>query len=286
MKGGFEGMAIQSYFFNAVENEGVYDRVYNAEDVTSYLDLLVGNGVFPNPSTQLQVRAGSGMAVIVGAGSGWINGHKMTNTADLTLSVAASDVLLGRIDDVIFYVDFNTRSMGIEIKQGSLLSTPIAPALQRDSTRYEMCLAQISVPKQVTAITTALIKDTRGNSNLCGYVQGLIQQVDTSTLWQQQQAMFDAWFADIQDQFQQGKAFRKLEGVHVTTQANESVFNVQQYVQPYRSAYDILEVYINGIHLTANDYTISGNTITLAVPIEKAGAVVDLVVYQSYDPDA
>ena len=65
-------MAVNSYFFNAVLNDGVYDRIYNAEDVTSYLANIVGNGVFPNPSTQLQVRAGTGMQVIVGAGSGWI----------------------------------------------------------------------------------------------------------------------------------------------------------------------------------------------------------------------
>ena len=56
-------MAIKGYFFNAVESGGTYDRVYNAEDVTSYLDLIVGSGVFPNPSTNLQVRASTGMNV-------------------------------------------------------------------------------------------------------------------------------------------------------------------------------------------------------------------------------
>ena len=54
-------MAINGYFFNAVLNNGTYDRVYNAENVTSYLDLLVGDGVFPNPSTNLQVFAGTSM---------------------------------------------------------------------------------------------------------------------------------------------------------------------------------------------------------------------------------
>ena len=136
-------MAIEGYFFNAIENEGTYDRIYNAEDFTSYLNQIVGNGVFPNPSTQLQVRASSGMNVIVGAGSGWINGHKIVNTADLTLTVTASDVLLNRIDRVIFYVDMDAREMGIEVKAGTLAATPVAPALVRNNSRYEMCLAQI-----------------------------------------------------------------------------------------------------------------------------------------------
>lgn len=278
-------MAINSYFFNAVESEGVYDRVYNAEDVTSYLDLLVGNGVFPDPSTQLQVRASSGMNVIVAAGSGWINGHKLVNTADLTLTLTASDVLLNRIDAVIFYVDLSSRTMGITTKTGTLASNPVAPAMTRTSTRYEMCLAQISVAKQITAITAAMITDTRGNSNLCGYVQGLIQQIDTSTLWQQQQEQFNEWFAAIQSQFVAGTQFKKLEGIFTST-ANQASFNVLTYVPTYSFAYDILEIYINGIHLTGNEYTLSNNTVTLETPIEEAGAVIDIVVYKSVDPDA
>jgi len=276
-------MAIESYFFNAVNNDGTYDRIYNAEDVTSYLDQLVGNGVFPNPSTQLQVRASNGMNVIVGAGSGWINGHKMVNTADMTLTVNTADVLLNRIDSVIFYVDFNARSMGIEIKQGTLATTPSAPALQRDDSRYEMCLAQISVAKQVTAITAAMITDTRGNSQLCGYVQGLIQQLDSTTLFQQFQAIFNEWFSSVQDQFTDVKLFKKYEGIYTTRTANESSFNVLTYVPQYSFAYDILELYINGIHLNGNEYTISNNTVTLETPIEKAGSVVTFVVYQGSD---
>lgn len=276
-------MAIQFYFFNAVMSGGSYDRIYNAEDVTSYLDLLVGNGVFPNPSSQLQVRASSGMNVIVGAGSGWINGHKMVNTADLTLTVDDSDVLLNRIDAVIFYCDFNLRTCGIEIKEGTLAATPSAPSMQRDSSRYELCLAQISVPKQATAITDAMITDTRGNSDLCGFVQGLIQQMDTTTMFQQWQAQFDEWFEAAKEQFVAGKQFKKLEGIHVTTQANEASFNVLTYVPHYSFAYDILEVFINGIHLNGNEYTLTNNVVTLETPIEEAGAVVDFVVYKSVD---
>ena len=279
-------MAIEGYFFNAIENEGTYDRVYNAEDFTSYLNQIVGNGVFPNPSTQLQVRASSGMNVIVGAGSGWINGHKIVNTADLTLTVTASDVLLNRIDIVIFYVDMDAREMGIEVKTGTLAATPVAPALVRTNSRYEMCLAQITVNKQITAITAAMITDTRGNSNLCGYVQGLIQQIDTSTLWEQQQTQFDDWFDGVQTQFEAGKVFKKLEGIYTTTQANEASFTVTDYVPSYAFAYDILELFINGFHLNSNEYTLSNNTVTLEIPIEEAGAVIDFVVYKSVDPDA
>lgn len=276
-------MAIQSYFFNAVLNDGVYDRTYNAEDVTSYLDLLVGNGVFPNPSTMLQVRASSGMQVIVGAGAGWINGHKLINTADMTLTLDASDVLLDRIDLVIFYVDFNQREMGIAVKEGTVAASPVAPTLQRDDSRYEMCLAQIYVAKQITAITSAMITDTRGNSDVCGYVQGLIQQADTTTLFESWQNGFETWFEAVQSQFEQGKIFKRLEGQVTTTQPNQAVFNVLTYIPTYAFAYDTLDVYINGIHLNGNEYSQSNAVITLETPIQKAGAVVTFVVYKSVD---
>ena len=161
-------MAIQSYFFNAVESGGVYDRVYNAEDFTSYLDEIVGNGVFPNPSTQLQVRQGTGMQVIVGAGQGWINGHKMVNTADAVLSIDSADVLLDRIDRVVFYVDADDREMGIEVKKGTPASSPSGAALRRDSDRWELCLAEVTVAHGQTSIYGRSIKDMRADTTLCG----------------------------------------------------------------------------------------------------------------------
>ena len=279
-------MAIQSYFFNAVESGGVYDRIYNAEDVTSYLNQLVGNGVFPTPSTQLQVSASSGMNVVVKAGSGWINGHKMVNTTDMILTIDQSDVLLPRIDRVIFYVDYTLRQMGITVLKGTPAATPTYPALTRTNLRYEMCLADIRVNKQISAITAAMITDRRADSRICGYVAGLITQMDTTTMWQQWQAQFTEWMSAVQDQFVAGKAYKKLEGIYTTRTANEASFNVQTYIPTYSFAYDILEVYINGIHLNGNEYTLSGNTVTLETPIQSAGAVVDFVVYKSYDPEA
>ena len=47
----------KSSFFNSVSG----DRKYKAEDWASYFASFIGNGVFPVPSTGLQVVAGNGM---------------------------------------------------------------------------------------------------------------------------------------------------------------------------------------------------------------------------------
>lgn len=61
----------KSSFFNSVSG----DRVYRAEEWAEYFASFIGNGVFPVPSTSLQVVAGSGMAVAVKTGKAWINGY-------------------------------------------------------------------------------------------------------------------------------------------------------------------------------------------------------------------
>ena len=263
-------MAINGYFFNAVQSGGVYDRVYNAEDVTSYLNKIVGNGVFPNPSSQLQVRAGTGMQVIVNAGEGWINGHKMINTADMQLSVDSPDALLNRIDRVIFYADASTRSMGIAIKKGTNATNPTAPALVRNTTRYEMSLATIRVNKQITSIVQSMITDTRADSNVCGWVAGLIQQVDTSQLFVQWQTAYSDYYDLIHQQLDDFMASLTQElrvntyvkgfvkhSIAGGTSSNIVPLSATDYT--YEDT-DIIVVYINGLLATwGTDYIVNKN---------------------------
>lgn len=272
-------MAIKSYFFNAVETDGSFDRIYDAEDVTSYLDKLVGNGVFPNPSDNLQVVASSGMTVVVRGGQAWINGHKLINTTAMTLVVDASDVVLGRIDRVVAYVDHAERACGIEIKKGTLAADPVAPEVVRTTDRYELSLATINVPKQSLIVTTLDITDTRMDSSACGYVQGLIQQIDTETMWAQQQAEFDTWFQSVQDQFEEGKSFKRKQTTYTTTTEGEFEFSIPT-TWGYRSQYDVLEVYVNGMRLRNGEFAHASSTIRLTTPISLTGQDVTIVLYQ------
>ena len=277
-------MSIKSYFFNAELVGGSYDRVYNAEDVTSYLDKIIGNGVFPDPSTQLQVRAGTGMQVIVAEGQGWINGHKMINSADYPISLDGSDLTLDRIDTIVFYVDLLNRDMGIKAVKGTASASPSPKAPVHSVTYWELVLAQVLVAHQTTQITAEMITDTRGNGTLCGYVQGLIQQIDTTTLWQQQQAQFAAWMASVQGQFEDFKQFSRKEASVTTSAANESTFAVSTLIPEYADQYDTLDIYVNGFHLSASEYTESSGTVTLTTPIAAIGTTVDFIVLHLEDP--
>ena len=274
-------MAIKGLFFDAVKSGETYDRTYDSEDFCSWLDRIVGNGVFPNPSTSLQVRADSGMQVIIQAGQGWIKGHKLFNTADVPVTIDPANALLDRYDRIVFYCDWTLREMGFATLTGTPAATPLVPDLTRTATRYEMSLAIISVPKQTTALTNANITDTRADTEVCGWVTGLIEQVDTSTLFQQWQAAYSNYFSEILtqvDEFMQTLTqelkvntylveFRKSVSGNYANQNLDIALDMSNY---HYEPTDVIFVFINGLKadVTQGDYTviISGGNATVRIP--------------------
>ncbi|WP_302826366.1 hypothetical protein [Anaerofustis stercorihominis] len=272
-------MTVNYYFFDSIiDEDGKYSNPYSSSDFSRYLNKIVGNGVFPNPSTQLQVVAGGGMDIIVKAGEGWVNGHKIYNDRDLVFTLPKSDVLLGRVDRIVFYEDNTNLKMDIIPKTGTISATPTPPELTRNESIYEMCLAEITVNKQVTEITQADIRDTRGLSDICGYVQGLIQQVGTQTLFDQwntaydnaidtDTAAFNDWFNNIKDTLLKSTLVRAYENTYISTSDNVTVIPIG--LTNYNKDLDILNVFINGFKLISGiDYSITSATeITLTLGI-------------------
>lgn len=201
----------KSSFFNAqMDASGEYDREYLAEDFASYFSKFISNGVFPNPSTGLQVIAADtpNMTVTLSVGYGYINGYKYENTTPLTFSIGVADGVLNRKDAI--FIRYS--KLGRAIKAYKIAGTPgasaVAPSVVRTEDYYDLCVAIINVNAGITAIPQSLIEDTRLNTSLCGIVTGLVEQVDTTTLYNQiqsdlaefktvSQAEFDAWFEDI-----------------------------------------------------------------------------------------
>lgn len=169
----------KSFVFNSING----DRRYRAEDFRDYFASFVGNGVFPNPSTTLQVISNDDMTVTVKQGKGWIKGAIYYNTEDLILRVDNADGVLNRIDRVILRFDNLERNITCKIKKGIFTSTPVPQTLQRDMDAYELCLAEIYIGKGDTSVLQSKITDTRLNSELCGIVTQVIKEIDTTELF-------------------------------------------------------------------------------------------------------
>ena len=192
-------------FFDAVDlGGGNFDRVYSSAEFSHYWALLVGDGVFGQPSTSLNVLAMEpvAMRVKVAPGTGWIKGHYLTvpDNMDEVILVPVANPSLPRIDSIIMALNNADRDMKLYLRSGTASVSPKPVTLQRDADVWELELAQITVAAGAGNISQTAIKDMRPDPNRCGIVTGLIDQFDVSGFFTAAQASFNEWFANIQNQ--------------------------------------------------------------------------------------
>lgn len=241
-------------FFNSVSG----DRKYDADDISNYFVKLISNGVFPNPSNNLQVVAKSGMTITVKAGFGFINAKYANLTSDYDLTLDAADTTNPRIDRIVLRLDSANRQFALTIIKGEAAAEPVAPDIVRTSTIYDLCLAQIAVAANATSIVTANITDKRSVSSLCGYVYGLIDQIDTTDLFNQYDAAFNDWFSNLQTNLTYNARVTRLTYSTTTTASTSSVHFV---ISDYNANIDIVNVYVNGFKMIpTTEYTVNNTS--------------------------
>lgn len=190
-------MAWTSGFFNSVNG----DRTYNAEQLSTIFEGLITNGVYESIGNKLAVQPNSGMVIQVATGRGWFGNHWVKNDSPYLQTLEAADVLLNRYCAVCVRVDeaVGSRSANVYLKYSEFATSPVKPTMERSETVKEYCLAYVYIKAGATAITAADIEDTRSNNSLCGWVTGLIKQIDINTMYEQQKALFTQWFEGLVD---------------------------------------------------------------------------------------
>lgn len=164
-------------FFNAVATaDGKYDRSYLAEDFAGYFSSFIVNGVFKELGDKLEVVVDSGMSIKVKSGVAWVNGYRYENDNDLTFTLENADGTLSRIDSVVVRLDITNREIKIHVKKGSLSTSPITPAITRNSDIYELQLATVRVSANTAVLTQSMITDERADKNVCGWVTAVGSQ--------------------------------------------------------------------------------------------------------------
>lgn len=263
-------------FFNSVDG----DRKYNADDISSYFVKLISNGVFPNPSDNFKVVAKSELTVTVKAGFAFCNAKYAENTSDYDLTLDNADTTNPRIDRIVLRLNTTNREFTLAIIKGTPDAEPTAPDITRTSTIYDLCLAEIAVAANASSIATADITDKRGNTSLCGYVYGLIQQIDTTDLFNQYNDAFETWFTNLQTNLTYNC---RVQNLSYTTTLSAATSSVAFTIADYNPNIDILTVYVNGlICAEGTDYSI--NTINQSIEFAEeidAGATVQVEAIRS-----
>lgn len=260
-------MAITYGFFNSVNG----DRVYNADQMSEYFNGLVSDGVYEEVGDGLQVVPHSGMTVNVSTGRAIVRSKWLENDAALTVDITQAHPTLNRYTAVIIRLDVTNREITITTKDGTAAASPAKPSMTDNVTTKELCLAYVYIKAGATSITAANIQDMRSSSK-CGWVTGLVKQVDTSTLFDQytaayeenladmqdweayQKAQFEAWFETLTEQLQVNTHIERTFA-DVTTASSSTHVTLPDALD-YQDG-DILDVYINGVYLSPTEYTIN-----------------------------
>jgi hypothetical protein len=194
-------MAESYSFFDAeMTDSGTYDRTYNSADLASYFSSFIGNGVFVNPATSLQVVA-NGTSLAVKQGSGYINGYFYNLAEDpLAIPMAIGDGIYPRIDLVCLSLNLSERLIEVKVVKGDPAASPKEPAFSRTNEIYDLVLAKVNVAAGQTSWTDADITDLRFNDSYCGIVEGVVSQISTTGLFKQYDSEFNTWFDNAKDQ--------------------------------------------------------------------------------------
>lgn len=201
-------MAQSSGFFLSMNDaSGNPDRVYLADQFADYFASFISNGVYANTMNELQVvaLASPDMKVNVSSGKAFTNGYWYKNDSSYELPIDIADGVAPRIDSIVVRLDYSERDTYVAVKKGTPSAKPSAPALQRDADAYELQLATINISAGATSISQSMITDTRPNEDVCGWVTGVIDQIDTANLFAQFQAAFDEAYVGFENQLADSK---------------------------------------------------------------------------------
>ncbi|MGW8823366.1 hypothetical protein ACWGNU_14695 [Paenibacillus lautus] len=217
-------MPQKSGFFDTTADD---PREYPAREFAEYFARFVGNGVFSG-GTKLKVTAtGNDANVKIDLGYAWINGY-MYSVFDtpLTLPIAPATTQ-DRIDRIILRLDTSTpvRAVQAMVIQGLPNASPTPPSIIRSGDIYDLSLAQVRIKANSSIVLPENITDERLNNAVCGLVTGLVQQADTTTIFNQFQSWLNTKTAEYQQQWQDFLKGVQDEGFATTQYVDDRVLH-------------------------------------------------------------
>ena len=190
---------MRSGFFNSIDG----DRKYDADDISNYFLKLISNGVFANPANSMQIQAAGGMKVKVTPGWAFINCKWLRLDNDYYITLDKADVKYSRVDRIVLRLDpsDDAREITIRVKKGDAKEKAYLKSLERVKNGvWELSLGYVWVHANATEIRQSNIVDERANTDVCGFVTGLIDQIDTTNLF----AQYDDAFNEFMDKLHDG----------------------------------------------------------------------------------
>ena len=191
-------MSITSGFFD----HKMGDRTYTANQMGRIFDGIILDGVYSTYGNCFAVTAHQGMTVNVDTGRAWFNHTWILNDALQPMTAEESEILLDRIDALVFDIDNNidVRANTLKWVRGTGSTAPVKPELINEDEHHQYPLAYVYIKARATEILQEDIEYCVG-TDACPFVTGLLQQVSIQTLINQWASEFDNYFRTFQQTY-------------------------------------------------------------------------------------
>ena len=174
-------MAFSYGFFNAKN----LDRVYSAEDFSSYLSSIICDGILDTYGDCFSITANSNLTVTIGSGKAWIAGHYFINDTPHVLDLKNyADESLNRYVLIGISCDISeeVRACKLEVLASTAATTPTLPTFQNTDTKTYLTLAAIRLVGGSSSISQSQVQDYRSDEMKCGYVRCILGKCKVTEL--------------------------------------------------------------------------------------------------------
>lgn len=202
---------LNAFPFDAIAENGVYDRSYSSDDFASFFGKFISNGIYAKIGNCLEVIANNNsMFVTVRDGAVFINGRARDWEDEQQVRLSNAHDAYDRYDLIVARLNMLERDITLHVVEGTASASPKVPEATRTADIYDLVLAQVRVKTGVTAIVQSDVTDMRSTS-MCGFVSGLINQIDAESFFEQYHIAFNQEFAEYQANFEAW--FETIRGV-------------------------------------------------------------------------
>lgn len=193
-------------------NSKNHDRVYDAIQMSSIFDGIIGDGVYMSIGDHFRVYPDEGMNVFVGTGRAWFNHTWTLNDAIIPIKIPDSEVILNRIDAVVLEINAspNVRANSIKVIKGTPATNPVRPAMANTTNLHQHPLAYIEVKAGTSALRTADISIVIGTSET-PWVTGIIDTISIDYLLGQWEDQWKRFYENQTEEMENTNSFWKHE---------------------------------------------------------------------------
>ena len=192
-------MSVTSGFFNSQNG----DRAYDAVQMSSIFDGLVGDGVVYNYGDRFAATSGGGTTVNIGSGRAWFDHTWTLNDSTLPIALDAQEAYGGRKDLIVLEVDADARKNTIHKITGTVAQT-VEGASYPSITSNQHILCKVEVPQ--IGDGSIRIFDVVGFDASCPYAVNLIEHTSLESLYSEWQNEFHDWLSHLANELDENQA--------------------------------------------------------------------------------